>query len=321
MASVGPGRYVVLVIHVGGTKLSNIKLVLQREPRTGKTWFPAGSVAANGEHVDAAVRELHEETGLTLTPDDLTVLSDAPVRVALPDGDQLVYVYSASVPVSFATSHLRTPAQLEQAVTAQSTINPDGTYVVPETINIDCLNLTPAQTGLLPDVKHKSELLHIGYVTQWETFRRVVYTHQPLLHYDITIPRQFLMYSRFTSVDSGLLICGHINQLCGETPTDLRVGMPMPTRNMDGLPVTFTETQRQAAINSPLQYGRDANELEDWLEAQPHRFLVLGITADSYDSVIWVTSQFSGHLNGWWLNRKTQADPSELGVTSPDSST
>jgi hypothetical protein len=34
---------------------------------------------------------------------------------------------------------------------------------------------------------------------------------------------------------------------------------------------------------------------------------MLGITADSYDSVIWVTSQFSGHLNGWWLNRKTQA--------------
>jgi hypothetical protein len=26
-----------------------------------------------------------------------------------------------------------------------------------------------------------------------------------------------------------------------------------------------------------------------------------------YDSVIWVTSQFSGPLNGWWLNRKNQA--------------
>ena len=81
----------------------------------------------------------------------------------------------------------------------------------------------------------------------------------------------------------------------------------MPTRNLAGLHVTLTETQRKAAINSPLQSGRDANELEDWLEAQPQRFLMLGITADSYDSVIWVTSQFSGHLNGWWLNRKTQA--------------
>jgi 8-oxo-dGTP pyrophosphatase MutT (NUDIX family) len=90
--------------------------VLQREPRTGKTWFPAGSVAANEEHVDAAVRELLEETGLTLTPDDLMLLSDAPVGVALPDGQQLVYVYSASVPVLFATSHLRTPAQLEHVV-------------------------------------------------------------------------------------------------------------------------------------------------------------------------------------------------------------
>jgi hypothetical protein len=36
MASVGPGRYVVVVLHVGGTKLSDVKLVLQREHRTGK---------------------------------------------------------------------------------------------------------------------------------------------------------------------------------------------------------------------------------------------------------------------------------------------
>jgi hypothetical protein len=118
------------------------------------------------------------------------------------------------------------------------------------------------------------------------------------------------MYSRFTTVDSGhvwLLIRGHINQLCGETPTNLRVGMPMPTRNVAGLYVTLTKTQRKAAINSPLQYGRAPNDLEDWLEGEPQRFLMLGITADSYDSVIWVTSQFSGHLNGWWLNRKNQA--------------
>jgi ADP-ribose pyrophosphatase YjhB (NUDIX family) len=90
MVVVGPGRYVVVVLHVGGTKLSDIKLVLQREPRTGKTWFPVGYVTANEEHVDAAVRKLHEETGLILTPDDLTMLSDAPVRIALHVGQHLV---------------------------------------------------------------------------------------------------------------------------------------------------------------------------------------------------------------------------------------
>jgi 8-oxo-dGTP pyrophosphatase MutT (NUDIX family) len=311
MAFVGPGRCAVVVLHVGGTKLSDIKLVLQREPRTGKTWFPAGSVTANEEHVDAGVRELHEETGLILTPDDLTLLSDAHVLVALPNGQQLVYVYSAYVHVPYVTTHLRTHAQLEQIVTAQSTINPDGSYVVPETIDVGGVNLTPAKTGLLPAMKHnKSELLHFGYVTQWEIFRRAVYTSHALFHDDTSIPRQFFMYPRFSSADFGrvwLLIRGYINQLSGETPTDLRVGTPMPTTNLACLPVTLTETQRKAAVNSPFQSGKDARKLEDWLEAQPQRFLLLGITADSYDSVIWVTSHFFGHQNGWWLNRKVRA--------------
>ena len=42
MAFVGPGHYVVVVLHVGGSKAYDIKFVLEREPRTGKTWFHAG---------------------------------------------------------------------------------------------------------------------------------------------------------------------------------------------------------------------------------------------------------------------------------------
>jgi ADP-ribose pyrophosphatase YjhB (NUDIX family) len=225
----------VLVIHVRGTKQSEVKLLLQREPRYGKTWFPGGSILPNEELADAAVRELHKETGLALTPDDLTLLSDAHVHVKLPQGRQLVYVYSASIPVLVDANNLRTPAQVEHAILAQSTVNPDGTYVVPETINIDGLNLTPAQTGLLRAEKHKSELLHFGYVTPSETFCRAVYQHAPVMQDDTSIPRQFHMHSRFTTVDSGhvwLLIRGHINRLIGVGPTDLRVGMPMPTQNL-----------------------------------------------------------------------------------------
>jgi hypothetical protein len=77
--------------------------------------------------------------------------------------------------------------------------------------------------------------------------------------------------------------------------------------NLACVHVTLTETQRKAAINSPFQSSENARNLEDWLEAQPQRFILLGITADSYDSVIYVASQFFGHLNGWWLNRKVQA--------------
>jgi ADP-ribose pyrophosphatase YjhB (NUDIX family) len=92
--------------------------LLQREPRSGKTWFPAGSVSANEEHVDVAYLEFHKKVGLILTPDYLTLLSDAPVRVALPVGQHRAYVYTASVPVPYVTTHFRTPAQLEQDVTA-----------------------------------------------------------------------------------------------------------------------------------------------------------------------------------------------------------
>jgi 8-oxo-dGTP pyrophosphatase MutT (NUDIX family) len=156
MASVGPSRYVVVVLRVDGSKLADIKLVLQREPRSGKTWFPAGSISSNEEHVDAAVRELHEETGLVLTPNDLTLLRNAPVRVALPFGQHLAYVSSAYVQVPHVTTHLRTHAQLERALTALSTINPYGPYVVPETIEIGGLSLTPAKTGLLQSLKQKT---------------------------------------------------------------------------------------------------------------------------------------------------------------------
>jgi 8-oxo-dGTP pyrophosphatase MutT (NUDIX family) len=61
MDYVGHGNYVVVVFIVGGSniKASNIKLVLlQREPRAGKTWPLAGLILPNEDLVDAAVREL-----------------------------------------------------------------------------------------------------------------------------------------------------------------------------------------------------------------------------------------------------------------------
>jgi hypothetical protein len=86
------------------------------------------------------------------------------------------------------------------------------------------------------------------------------------------------------------------------------MGATVPTTNFGGLPVTLTETQRKAAMNSNFQSSREpARELEDWLEAHPQRFVLLGITVDSYDAVICVTLQFYGPLNRWWLNRKQQA--------------
>jgi hypothetical protein len=43
---------VVVVLHVGGPKASDVKLVLQREPRTSKTWFPAGLILPHEDDVE-----------------------------------------------------------------------------------------------------------------------------------------------------------------------------------------------------------------------------------------------------------------------------
>jgi 8-oxo-dGTP pyrophosphatase MutT (NUDIX family) len=58
MAYVRPCKYVVVVLRVGGSKASDIKLVLQRELRSVETLFHAGSILPNEKHADAAIREL-----------------------------------------------------------------------------------------------------------------------------------------------------------------------------------------------------------------------------------------------------------------------
>jgi ADP-ribose pyrophosphatase YjhB (NUDIX family) len=233
MVSLGSRNYVVFKLPIGGTKISNIKVVLQREPRTGITWFSIRFVLPNKEPVDAAVHELFEETCLTLTIDDFTMLSNKPVRVSLPKGKhELVYVYSAYVPVSNVMPNLRTPAKVSQDATTQSTISPNGTYVVPKSIDIDGLSLTPSKTELLPHAQRRFQLLHFGYVTQLEAFRGVVISKQMFSNEDTSLPRLLLLWPRFTHGDSGfvrMLIKRYIYLLCGETPTDLRMGVPAPT--------------------------------------------------------------------------------------------
>jgi hypothetical protein len=124
---------------------------------------------------------------------------------------------------------------------------------------------------------------------------------------DTSLPRLLWFSPRFTTANDGyvwMLIKGYINQLCGEIPIDLRMGIPAPTTNFDGLTVTPSETQRKATIKSIYQTCPDARELEEWLKAQPQRFAMLRINADSWNAVMWVTSTFSRPLNILWLNRK-----------------
>jgi hypothetical protein len=88
---------------------------------------------------------------------------------------QLVYVFSASVPVPYVRSNLRTPTKVDQAFRAHSTINnPDGTYVVSKSIDVDGLSLTASKIGLLLVAQRKFELLNFGFVAQWVAFRDAI---------------------------------------------------------------------------------------------------------------------------------------------------
>jgi hypothetical protein len=69
---------------------------------------------------------------------------------------------------------MRTLAIVEQAATVLSTIHLDGTYVVQATTDIDGLSLTPSNIGLVKETQRKYELLHFGYVGQWQSFQAVV---------------------------------------------------------------------------------------------------------------------------------------------------
>jgi len=99
--------------------------------------------------------------------DLLMLLSGNCVRVPLPVGQyQLAHVFSASVPFPYVTSNLRAPLEVEHDVTAQSTVHPNGSYVVPTTVDIDGLSLTASKIGLVRETRRTYEFLHFGYMAQ-----------------------------------------------------------------------------------------------------------------------------------------------------------
>jgi hypothetical protein len=118
------------------------------------------------------------------------MLSNKPLLVSLLEGElQLVYVFFASFPVPYVTTNLRTPAKVDQTFRAQSTVYLYGTDVVPESIGIDGLSLTPSKTRLLPTAQRKFKLLHFGFLAQLEAFRGVVIYKEMLSNDDTALPR------------------------------------------------------------------------------------------------------------------------------------
>jgi hypothetical protein len=87
------------------------------------------------------------------------------------------------------------------------------------------------------------------------------------------------------------------------------MGVPAPITNFVGLFVTLTVTQRKYAIKSPFQSSREPHELEDWLEAQPQRFVMLGITCDSYGVLRSLLRSCVGYLTFFGTSKQLVAQP------------
>jgi hypothetical protein len=85
-------------------------------------------------------------------------------------------------------------------------------------------------------------------------FRSDVISKVVLCHDDTSLPRLLGFSPRFTGAGHVcMLIKGYIYHLCGETPTDLRMGVPTPATSFVGLSLSLTETQRKATTNAPYK--------------------------------------------------------------------
>jgi hypothetical protein len=81
--------------------------------------------------------------------------------------------------------------------------------------------------------------------------------------------------------------------------------VPPPTANVDGLHVSLAEIECKADTQGLRHDGTSPRDLEDCVEFQPQRFVMLRLPPSTYGPVIWDTSQFGGHALNWWLNAKT----------------
>jgi hypothetical protein len=118
-ASVGIGNYVVVVLHVGNLNASDMKFASQREPPVNRYslihFLSVNSCLMRSMSTLPFVN--CSKTCLTITVDDITILSGRAIPVALPDSEtQHLYVYIVYLPAPCVTTKLRKSTKIEQAV-------------------------------------------------------------------------------------------------------------------------------------------------------------------------------------------------------------
>jgi 8-oxo-dGTP pyrophosphatase MutT (NUDIX family) len=86
------GHDLLILPSVCGIVVNEWGDVLLQESKDTGTWMTIGGVADPGEEPgDAVVREVFEETGVTVIPERITSVTNSPI-VTYPNGDQVQYV-------------------------------------------------------------------------------------------------------------------------------------------------------------------------------------------------------------------------------------
>ena len=152
------------------------KYVLLTREKNGSVWWPGGKLEPNETPVNAAIRELEEETGLKLIPSDLVLVSSKQRTATHGAHHNFMIRPDAKLDLHFMKFGIVSRAMAGYLVSAAETAHGDGNVL----LNTPKIMSKPfSDPSLLVDYdpdpnKAPSERISYGVFANWELFNKVV---------------------------------------------------------------------------------------------------------------------------------------------------
>ena len=151
--------------------------VLLTREKNGSVWWPGGKLEPGETPVDAAIREMEEETGLRLAPTDLVLVSSMPRTETHGAHHNFMIRPDAKLDLHFLKTGIVSRQTAHYLVRAAETAHGDGNNVLPNTPKI--LSKPFTDPTLLVDYdpdpnKEPAERISYGVFAKWELFNAAV---------------------------------------------------------------------------------------------------------------------------------------------------